>query len=508
MRWICPAGGRGWPTPSAFWRRAPRPPRLLPPALLLLPTITAGGDTPCHYPTAVWFNEHLLPSLRLHGWYPGAYLGHPLLLYYFPLPFLVMSALAPFFGMPVAFKLGHGPAASSCCRRSPTRRSGSWASAFPPRCWARRPPPSSSSSRRTRSGAAPSRARSTGEFSYTYGIGLAVALPRLWLPALCARRAPLGFPARASSASRRSPTATRCSGPGSRPSYFLYAARRPRRGALGPGCSRVGRRWPSAARRVLAAAAARRLGLDDAVRRPLDHGDDPRTSCRRFLWPLFALAVLGAGRDRSCSRAAPAAPTTGCCSSRTPRSWARPWRAAGPALGIDRRALRALRPARALRWLGGATLGPGRSRLLPAPDLAALGLVLVGPASTATPARAWSATGSTGTTPGSRPRSCGRRSASWPAALAGARRPTRGWPSSTRRCTSKAGLHPHVRDAAVLLAAAPRSRASTTRRACRPTPSTTWPRSWTRARPTRSRAASTRSFDTDNAAAATCASST
>ncbi len=76
------------------------------PALLFLPTITAGGDTPCHYPTAVWFHEHLLPKLRLHGWYPGAYLGHPLLLYYFPLPFLVFSGLVPFAGMPVAFKLG------------------------------------------------------------------------------------------------------------------------------------------------------------------------------------------------------------------------------------------------------------------------------------------------------------------------------------------------------------------------------------------------------------------
>lgn len=79
---------------------------LLRPSLLLLPTITAGGDTPCHYPTAVWFHERLLSSLRLHGWYPGASLGHPLLLYYFPFPFLLMSALAPLVGMPVAFKLG------------------------------------------------------------------------------------------------------------------------------------------------------------------------------------------------------------------------------------------------------------------------------------------------------------------------------------------------------------------------------------------------------------------
>src|SRR5512134_3184074 len=79
---------------------------LLRPSLLLLPTITAGGDTPCHYPTAVWFQERLLPQLRLHGWYPGASLGHPLLLYYFPLPFVLMSALVPLAGMPVAFKLG------------------------------------------------------------------------------------------------------------------------------------------------------------------------------------------------------------------------------------------------------------------------------------------------------------------------------------------------------------------------------------------------------------------
>lgn len=78
----------------------------IPPELVLLPTITAGGDTPCHYPTLVAFVERFLPHWRLHGWYPGAYLGHPLLLYYFPLPYLVMAALTPLAGMPVAFKLG------------------------------------------------------------------------------------------------------------------------------------------------------------------------------------------------------------------------------------------------------------------------------------------------------------------------------------------------------------------------------------------------------------------
>lgn len=76
------------------------------PALLFLPTITAGGDTPCHYPTLVALCRDFLPAGRLHGWYAGSYLGHPLLLYYFPFPFLVMASLSPFTGMEVAFKLG------------------------------------------------------------------------------------------------------------------------------------------------------------------------------------------------------------------------------------------------------------------------------------------------------------------------------------------------------------------------------------------------------------------
>ena len=76
------------------------------PGLLLLPTIAAGGDTPCHFPTAVFFHEHLLPHLRHHGWFPGAYMGHPLLLYYFPLPFLFMSGVAPIVGLPAPRRWG------------------------------------------------------------------------------------------------------------------------------------------------------------------------------------------------------------------------------------------------------------------------------------------------------------------------------------------------------------------------------------------------------------------
>jgi hypothetical protein len=76
------------------------------PELWLQPTIPAGGDTPCHYPTFLYLRDHLLPQLRLHGWYPGAYLGQPVLLYYFPLAFLLMCALSLVMPAPVAFKLG------------------------------------------------------------------------------------------------------------------------------------------------------------------------------------------------------------------------------------------------------------------------------------------------------------------------------------------------------------------------------------------------------------------
>ena len=44
------------------------------PSLLFLPTIAAGGDTPCHFPTAVAFCRDFLPQGRLHGWYPGCLL--------------------------------------------------------------------------------------------------------------------------------------------------------------------------------------------------------------------------------------------------------------------------------------------------------------------------------------------------------------------------------------------------------------------------------------------------
>ncbi len=77
-----------------------------PPSLLLLPTITAGGDTLFHYVTAAYLKDHLLAHGRIVGWMPGNLAGFPLFLFYFPLAFLAVSGLSLIAPFPVAFKLG------------------------------------------------------------------------------------------------------------------------------------------------------------------------------------------------------------------------------------------------------------------------------------------------------------------------------------------------------------------------------------------------------------------
>ncbi len=76
-----------------------------PPSLLFLPTITAGGDTLSHYAAGTYLRDHLLPHGRLVGWMPGNFAGFPLLLFYFPLTFLVIAALSFVTPFQVAFKL-------------------------------------------------------------------------------------------------------------------------------------------------------------------------------------------------------------------------------------------------------------------------------------------------------------------------------------------------------------------------------------------------------------------
>ena len=77
-----------------------------PPSLLLLDTITTGGDTGSHFLTADYLAHQLLPQGRVVGWFPGNLAGFPLFQFYFPLPFLVMAGLH-YLGLPltIAFKL-------------------------------------------------------------------------------------------------------------------------------------------------------------------------------------------------------------------------------------------------------------------------------------------------------------------------------------------------------------------------------------------------------------------
>ena len=75
------------------------------PALIFLKTVTNGGDTGSHYPSAVYLKEVLLPQGKIMGWDQGNYAGYPLFYHYFPLPFILMSLLSYFIPMQIAFKL-------------------------------------------------------------------------------------------------------------------------------------------------------------------------------------------------------------------------------------------------------------------------------------------------------------------------------------------------------------------------------------------------------------------
>lgn len=75
------------------------------PSLLLLGTTTAGGDTATHNYPAEYMHDYLLPHWKIIGWCPGWYAGFPLFQFYFPLPFVLMSVLAPFLTIEVAFKI-------------------------------------------------------------------------------------------------------------------------------------------------------------------------------------------------------------------------------------------------------------------------------------------------------------------------------------------------------------------------------------------------------------------
>jgi hypothetical protein len=338
------------------------------PALLLLPTVAAGGDTPCHFPTLVYLRDRLLPRGRLHGWYPGAYLGQPVLLYYFPLPFLVMLSLAPALGMPAAFKVGSvlGVFALPLCAyasfrlmgfRSPTPLLGAGAAfVF---LFSEENPIWGGTIASTL----------TGEFSYTYGIGIALVFlgvsyraysrgGRPWLPAAVLALTALAHGYAVLWA-------------GLSAVYFLYASRRPT----------LTLRW-------LLSVAGLAFALAGFWLLPLLAGwgwttpyDDPwitvtvRNLFPPYLWPLIGAALVGVAWTLFLARRA-GGPDHRLMYLLHSAGIAMALAAAGPALGIiDVRFMPFAHLALCLA--GAATLGLAMQRLAAA-DLAALALVLLG----------------------------------------------------------------------------------------------------------------------------------
>src|SRR5205807_9130480 len=77
----------------------------LQPSLLFAHTTPAGGDMGAHVWQPAYLRDHLLPHGRLTGWTPDWYDGFPALVFYFPLPSLLIVILGGFLPYGVAFKL-------------------------------------------------------------------------------------------------------------------------------------------------------------------------------------------------------------------------------------------------------------------------------------------------------------------------------------------------------------------------------------------------------------------
>src|SRR5687767_2226093 len=77
----------------------------LEPSLLFADTTPAGGDMGAHVRGPAYLRDHLLPDGRLTGWTPDWYARFPWLVFYFPIPSLLIVALDVFLPYGVAFKL-------------------------------------------------------------------------------------------------------------------------------------------------------------------------------------------------------------------------------------------------------------------------------------------------------------------------------------------------------------------------------------------------------------------
>ena len=77
----------------------------LQPGLLFLDTTASGGDMGAHVWGPAFLRDHLLDDWRLTGWTPDWYTGFPWLVFYFPIPSLLIVALDVVLAYNVAFKL-------------------------------------------------------------------------------------------------------------------------------------------------------------------------------------------------------------------------------------------------------------------------------------------------------------------------------------------------------------------------------------------------------------------
>ncbi len=78
---------------------------LFPGSIIIESTITAGGDTPSHFISAIAMSRGPLSLFSPVTWIHGAYAGFPLFLHYFPLPFALMALISKAVSLQIAFKL-------------------------------------------------------------------------------------------------------------------------------------------------------------------------------------------------------------------------------------------------------------------------------------------------------------------------------------------------------------------------------------------------------------------
>jgi tetratricopeptide (TPR) repeat protein len=78
---------------------------LFPGSTIFESTITAGGDTPSHFISAIAMSSGPLSLFSPVTWIHGAYAGFPLFLHYFPLPFALMALISKAVSLQIAFKL-------------------------------------------------------------------------------------------------------------------------------------------------------------------------------------------------------------------------------------------------------------------------------------------------------------------------------------------------------------------------------------------------------------------